>query len=120
MESLFYFLPTVSQGIDSDSIQFTSQIFRIVGFLGILAVIAFVFTRFYKGKNIIPSSSKSFGKIKIADTHSLGNRQFLVVAEYGCEQHLLGVSPNGIQHLTSLKKAGEVISSPSEDCMDPV
>ena len=120
MESLFYFLPTISQEIDSDSIQFTSQIFRIVGFLGILSVIAFVFTRFYKGKNIIPSSSKGFGKIKIADTHSLGNRQFLVVAEYGCEQHLLGVSPNGIQHLTSLKKAGEVTSSPTSDCMDPV
>jgi flagellar biogenesis protein FliO len=120
MESLFYFLPTVSQEIDSDSIQFTSQIFRIVGFLGILSVLAFLFTRFYKGKNIVPSSSKSSGKIKIADTHSLGNRQFLVVAEYGCEQHLLGVSPNGIQHLTSLKNAGKVISSPSEDCMDSV
>ena len=120
MESLFYFLPSISQGIESDSVQFTSQIFRIVGFLGILSVLAFVFTRFYKGKNIIPTSSKSSGKIQIADTHSLGNRQFLVVAEYDCEKHLLGVSPNGIQHLTSLKNADQGISSKSEDFGSPV
>ena len=120
MESLFYLLASISPGIESDSTQLTSQIFRIVGFLGILSVLAFLFTRFYKGKNLIPVSSKSSGKIQIADTHSLGNRQFLVVAQYESEKHLLGVSPSGIQHLTSLKNAGEVISSPSEDSIDPV
>ena len=120
MESLFYFLPSISIGIDSDSTQFTSQIIRIVGFLGIHSVIAFLFTRFYKGKNLIPVSSKSSGKIQIADTHSLGNRQFLVVAQYDSEKHLLGVSPNGIQHLTSLKNSSELISPQSEDSIDSV
>jgi len=120
MESLFYFLPSISPGIDSDATQFTSQIFRIVGFLGILSVLAFLFTRFYKGKNLIPVSSKSSGKIQIADTHSLGNRQFLVVAQYDSEKHLLGVSPNGIQHLTSLKNSGEVNSSQSEESTGPL
>ena len=101
MESLFYFLPSISTGIDSDATQFTSQIFRIVGFLGILSVLAFLFTRFYKGKNLIPVSSTSSGKIQIADTHSLGNRQFLVVAHHrlwcACAQ---------------LSNAGQALSAP--------
>jgi len=120
MESLFYFLPSISQGIDADTTQYTSQIFRVVGFLGILSVLAYLFTKFYKGRNIIRASSKHPGKIQIADTHSLGNRQFLIVAEYDGEKHLLGISPNRIQHLTSLKKAHKVISSQTADSANPV
>ena len=38
----------------------------------------------------------------IADTCSLGNRQFLMVAQYGEEKHLLGVSSGSINHLAKL------------------
>ena len=114
MDFLFHVLPTVSPGVTTDSAQFTSQIFRIVGFLGILSVLAFLFTRFYKGKKTIIASSQSSDKIQIADTHSLGNRQFLIVAEYDKEKHLLGVSPSGIQHLTALKNSDDEILSESK------
>ncbi len=45
------------------------------------------------------------GKIHLADTCALGNRQFLVVAEFEKERHLLGVSQNGINHLSQLKNS---------------
>jgi flagellar biogenesis protein FliO len=45
------------------------------------------------------------GKIHLADTCALGNRQFLVVAEFEKERHLLGVSQNAINHLSQLKDA---------------
>jgi len=32
----------------------------------------------------------------------LGNKQFLVVAQYGAEKHLIGVSQSSISHLSRL------------------
>ena len=43
------------------------------------------------------------GKIIIADTCSLGNRQFLMVAQYGEEKHLVGVSAGSINHLAKIE-----------------
>ena len=41
--------------------------------------------------------------ISISETKSLGNKQFLVVAEYKGESFLLGISPSQIQFLSKVK-----------------
>ncbi len=41
-------------------------------------------------------------KLAIAETRSLGNRQYLVVADYGGRKFLLGVCPGRIEMLTPL------------------
>lgn len=45
-------------------------------------------------------------KLQIAETRSLGNRQYLVVAEYEGKKLLLGVTPGQIQLLTELPADG--------------
>ena len=57
-------------------------------------------------KTEIPNTK---GKIVVADTCSLGNRQFLMVAQYGDEKHLLGVSSSSINHLAKLEIVSEEI-----------
>ena len=39
------------------------------------------------------------GKIQILDCKALGNRQFIFIAKYEDERHMIGVSPGNIQHL---------------------
>lgn len=46
-------------------------------------------------------------KLKIAETQSLGNRQFLVVADYDGQKILLGVCPGRIEMLTRLSDTGD-------------
>ena len=74
---------------------------RVVGFLGILAASAYFLTLFQK-KRQFTSLKKKHGKIVIADTCPLGNRQYLVVAQYGKEKHLIAVNSNSISHLSKL------------------
>ena len=74
---------------------------RVVGFLGILAASAYFLTLFQK-KRQFTSLKKKHGKIVIADTCPLGNRQYLVVAQYGREKHLMAVNSNSISHLSKL------------------
>ncbi len=78
-----------------------SKIFRVVGFLGVLAAIAFFFNRFITSRKTSLASIKKNG-ISISETKSLGNKQFLAVAEYEGERFLLGISPNQIQFLSKL------------------
>jgi len=46
--------------------------------------------------------SKGEGKLKVAESRMLGNRQFLMVVEYEDNKILLGVGPGKIDYLTSL------------------
>ena len=46
--------------------------------------------------------SKEGGKLKVAESRMLGNRQFLMVVEYEDNKILLGVGPGKIDYLTSL------------------
>ena len=75
---------------------------RVVAYLGLLAGIAY-FLSLYKRKKQFTSFSQSNGKIVIVDTCPLGNRQYLVVAQYGDERHLIGVNSNSISHLSKLE-----------------
>jgi flagellar protein FliO/FliZ len=49
-----------------------------------------------------PSGGRSVRKLQIDETRPLGNRQYLVVADYDGKKFLLGVAPGRIQMLTSL------------------
>lgn len=50
---------------------------------------------------------RSAAKLAIAETRSLGNRQFLVVASYEDKKFLLGVCPGQITLLTALEPPEE-------------
>jgi flagellar protein FliO/FliZ len=52
-------------------------------------------------------------QLTIAETKSLGNRQFLVVASYQDRKFLLGVCPGRIDLLSSLGTAPEAGTAPS-------
>ncbi|MBI3887296.1 MAG: flagellar biosynthetic protein FliO [Opitutae bacterium] len=50
---------------------------------------------------------RTAAKLAIAETRSLGNRQFLVVASYEDKKFLLGVCPGQVTLLTTLDSGGE-------------
>ena len=80
---------------------------RVIAFIGILGASAYFLSQYVKKKRSSGIISDN-GKIVVAETHSLGNRQFLMVAQYGHEKHLLGVSPSSINHLAKLESATEL------------
>jgi len=77
---------------------------KVIAFLAFLGSGALLLNHFYKRKRFGVRVNAT-GKIHLADTCALGNRQFLVVAEFEKERHLLGVSQNAINHLSQLKDA---------------
>jgi flagellar biogenesis protein FliO len=77
---------------------------RVLAFLGVLASCAYFIT-YYNRKKQFRAFSENKGKIIIADTCPLGNRQYLVVAQYGNEKHLIGVHPTAISHLSKLEES---------------
>ena len=79
-----------------------SQIFRVVGFLGILAALAYFFSKFVNNRHIAKHISDGKRGIVLCDTRSLGNKQFLVVASYEQEKFLLGISSGSIQLVSKL------------------
>jgi len=50
-----------------------------------------------------PGGGRGGRKLQIDETRPLGNRQYLVVADYDGQKFLLGVTPGRIQMLTPLK-----------------
>jgi flagellar biogenesis protein FliO len=84
-----------------EQIEEFSKIFRVIGFLGVLAGVAFFLNRFVSSRRKSFNSLKKNG-ISISETKSLGNKQFLVVAEYGGESFLIGISPSQIQFLSKV------------------
>lgn len=59
------------------------------------------------GFNFLPPKSKGVRKLSVAETRMLGNRQFLVVAEYEGRKMLLGVCPGRIELLSDLGGKGD-------------
>lgn len=74
---------------------------RLVAVLGLMGASAYFLSN-YTRKRRVRSSFSGEGKIVVADTCSLGNKQFLVVAQYGSEKHLIGVSTTSISYLSRL------------------
>jgi flagellar protein FliO/FliZ len=52
-----------------------------------------------------PAGGRGGRKLQIDETRPLGNRQYLVVADYDGKKFLLGVTPGRIQMLTPLEAA---------------
>ena len=59
---------------------------------------------FWRGRSA-PGATATLRKLAIAETKSLGNRQYLVVASYEDKKYLLGVCPGRIDLLTPLDGA---------------
>jgi len=74
----------------------------LVYFLLIAALLGagFYFTR--SGFGVLAGKAKGERKLVISETRSLGNRQFLIVAEYENRKMLLGVCPGKIDYLSTL------------------
>ncbi len=77
--------------------------FQISLYLGLmLAVIAGGFFLLRNGVAIFQPKLKGERKLNISETRMLGNRQFLVVAQYEERKVLLGVCPGRIDYLCTL------------------
>lgn len=94
----FCFLSSFSSSWESE---WLGSFLQLIACLGLLGAGAYFLTDTVK-KRRIRSALSSEGKIVVADTCSLGNKQFLVVAQYGAEKHLIGVTPSSISHLSRL------------------
>lgn len=71
-------------------------------YLGIFCAIAYAVLIMFKKGKLFPAMKNSGGLLKVKDTHMLGNKQFLLVVEYGNQKMLLGVVPGMIQKLSDL------------------
>jgi flagellar biogenesis protein FliO len=87
---------------------------KVFGFSGLLCASAYFLSHYSKKKRLGLNMTKS-EKILVAETCSLGNRQFLMVAQCGKERHLLGVSPSSINHLAKLEDVAAPKSSSSNE-----
>ncbi len=70
-----------------------------------LLIAGLYFTR--TGFGALPRINKVDRKLIIAETRPLGNRQFLIVAEYENRKMLLGVCPGRIDYLSTLAGGGD-------------
>lgn len=70
-----------------------------------LLVAGLYFTR--SGFNSLHRRGKGERKLVISEARTLGNRQFLVVAEYENRKMLLGVCPGRIDYLSTLSGGGD-------------
>lgn len=74
----------------------------VLGYLIILGGFGVAAWFVYKRGLIGKPFSKGEGKLRIAETRMLGNRQFIMVVEYEDQKILLGVGPGKIDYLTTL------------------
>ena len=80
---------------------------QAVFYLIVLAGGALLATYIYKKRRLGFKSGQGQA-LQILETRMLGNRQFLVVAEYGKQRMLLGVGPGFIKHLAFLNEQDEI------------
>lgn len=77
----------------------TNLLFYLVLLLVLAGAIYYFITRGWAGTGFGKNASR---RLQIAEIRSLGNRQFLVVAEYDTTRVLLGVSPGRVDFLRDL------------------
>ena len=76
------------------------QLFIYFFFIVALLAAGLYFSR--SGFGLLPRKTKGERKLVISETRTLGNRQFLIVAEYENRKMLLGVCPGRIDYLSTL------------------
>jgi flagellar biogenesis protein FliO len=96
--------PTFSHGGDA-MLQVLVYLFLLV------AVLAGAVFFMRKGIPFLPQKNSGARKLNISETRGLGNRQFLVVAEYEDRKMLLGVCPGRIDYLCTLAGRDETFSA---------
>lgn len=93
---------TIYSGEKKDS----SLMWSVILFVFMVMVIAGFWVHSKWGGNGLRKLAHS-SELKIRETKALGNRQFLVVVEYGEQRMLLGVAPGMINHLCYLEHDSE-------------
>jgi flagellar biosynthetic protein FliO len=78
------------------------MVVTVLGYLIILGGMAVVAWYLFKRGVIRKPFANSEGKLKVAESRMLGNRQYIMVVEYEDNRILLGVGPGKIDYLTSL------------------
>jgi flagellar protein FliO/FliZ len=61
----------------------------------------------FQRRGVMSFAAPADRELKLLETRSLGNRQFLVVVQYGEQKMLLGVAPGVINHLCYLEGSQE-------------
>lgn len=89
---------------ERSSLDLVGQIFI---YLALFAASALAVIHLSKKGKFASALGKRSGKLKIEETHVLGNKQFLVVVEYEKEKILLGVGPGMINRLCYLTPRNE-------------
>lgn len=97
-----------------DQLEELSQIFRVLGFLGVLGCLAYFLTKFFNKRDRLKSPISGREGIVLCDTRALGNKQFLVVAQYDKEKFLLGVSSGSVELLAKLNASTGQVNPSSE------
>ena len=93
----------VYSGILSEGGSPIGMVVTILGYLLILGAMGVAaWYLFKRGVFRKPFSNKE-GKLNIAESRMLGNRQYIMVVEYEDNKILLGVGPGKIDYLTSLQ-----------------
>lgn len=96
--------PANSSSATSEELDLTpSLIKRIVIYLAILSAIGVIVVYFFKQGKLVQGMRNHGNKLKVCETHTLGNKQFLVVVEYGKQRILLGIGPGMINKLAYLE-----------------
>jgi flagellar protein FliO/FliZ len=91
--------PTFSPTPGGSTATLTLALVLMVGLLGGGAYLV------RNGFTLLQPKMKGARKLQISETRMLGNRQFLVVAEYEDRKMLLGVCPGRIDYLATLSAA---------------
>ena len=90
----------------------TSLMIQVLGGLLLFAgILGGGFYMIKNGPSIFMAKNKGDRKLVISETRMLGNRQFLVVAEYEEKKLLIGVCPGRIDYLCSLGGTEETFST---------
>lgn len=94
------------QGLFSGESASSGALVTLLGYAVIIGAVAVIVWFFFKGGMLRKRFAKTEGKLKIAETRMLGNRQFISVVEYGDQKILIGVGPGKIDYLTTLQSSG--------------
>ncbi|EDY82773.1 hypothetical protein VDG1235_2396 [Verrucomicrobiia bacterium DG1235] len=91
------------QGLFSGEATSSGALITFVGYAVIIGALAVVVWYLFKRGLIRKPFAKGEGKLKVAETRMLGNRQFISVIEYEDQKILIGVGPGKIDYLTTLR-----------------
>lgn len=94
------------EGLFSGQTASAGALVTFVGYAVIIGAVAIVVWYLLKRGIIRKPGAKGDGKLRIAETRMLGNRQFISVVEYEDQKILIGVGPGKIDYLTTLRSYG--------------